>query len=258
MLRIELKGGRDTITARGLSLALDATLRMLSEIDLGFSGRPGGTTDWLIADIRRGSLVLDLTPRTRLDAQEFGPAITRTFVEGMDRLEREGVSPLYLSEAGLEKARQLVRLVGREGITGVHLANGQTQAELTATASANIDQLLRVGREAIGSVEGRLETISLHGPARFVVYHAVTKKAVVCRMDPDKLLDDAKKALGHRVVVTGLVQYNMRGEPARLLVEKIRVLRERDELPPAQQFAGADPDFTGDLASADYLRHIRG
>jgi hypothetical protein len=231
---------------------------MLGEIDVGLSHHPAGSTDWLIADVQRGGFVLHLVPRARIEAEEFGPQITRTFVTGMDELEHGGMSPPYLSESGLKGARQFVRLVGHEGISGIRLANGGVAAELTANASANVEQLIRVGRESIGSVEGRFETISLRGKPRFVVYHAQTRKAVVCHMDGEKLLEQAKHALGRRVYMAGVVQYNLRGEPSRVNVERIRVLRERKDLPSPGQLTGIDPAYTGDFSTDGYLRSIRG
>jgi hypothetical protein len=60
------------------------------------------------------------------------------------------------------------------------------------------------------------------------------------------------------VNVAGVVQYNLRGEPARVKVEQIRVLRKREELPTPGPLTGVDPSFTGDLSTEEYLRTIRG
>ncbi len=151
-------------------------------------------------------------------------------------------------------------LIGREGATGFAVSHLDETAELTPRASSHIDDLLRVQRHSIGSVEGRLETVSVHGKARFIVYLARTRKAVSCSIPSGDWLKVATEAMqeGKRVNVTGMVQYNARGEPMRVEPEAIRTLRDETELPGTQEMGGRYPDLTGELSTADFLREVRG
>jgi hypothetical protein len=129
---------------------------------------------------------------------------------------------------------------------------------LTARAAANVDQLRRVRHRAIGSIEGRLDVISVHGKmTRFIVYLSRTRKAVTCRFGQDQL-ETAKTALGRRVYVGGVVHSNAKGEPVRLDVERIRLLREVAELPTIAEMTGSNPRFTEGVGAVAYLRDTRG
>lgn len=129
--------------------------------------------------------------------------------------------------------------------------------EISAKASANIDQLLKIRKRSIGSIEGTLETISVHGKPRIIVYLGRTRKAVTCRFDGEGLLDQATSLLRRRVVVSGIVHSNAKGEPMRVDAEHIRALRRNDELPSIAEMGGMDPNFTGDMSTEEYLRSIR-
>ena len=88
-------------------------------------------------------------------------------------------------------------------------------------AAVNIDQLIHPGRKEIGSVEGRLNVISLAGRApRFVLYETITRKAVSCRFTTERL-EEIKAALGRRVLVTGLVTFNRKEEPQKITLESL-------------------------------------
>ena len=63
---------------------------------------------------------------------------------------------------------------------------------------------------------------------------------------------------GKRVNVTGMVQYNARGEPMRVEPEAIRALRDESELPTIEEMSGRYPDLTGELSTAQFLREVRG
>ena len=159
----------------------------------------------------------------------------------------------------MQKMRQLVRLVGREGTSGFEVTHLQQTIEISGRASANIDQLIRVQQHSIGSVEGRLETISIHGRRpRFIVYDALTRKAITCKFHTEPWLDKVKDALGHRVNASGEVHYNIKGEPLRVELQGLRILREKHELPTTARLSGSAPHLTGDETTDEYLRRVRG
>jgi hypothetical protein len=201
---------------------------------------------------------VEVESRSRLEDKNFGPDVAAAFVAGLEQVDREGMSPPYLSEVGMQRMRQLVRLVGREGASGFVVTHLSQTVEITARAAANIDQLIRVQQRSIASIEGKLETISVHGRPRFIVYHGLTKKAVTCKFEPERWLERVKDALGRRVNVAGIVHYNVKGEPLRVEIEDIRLLRQREELPATAEISGSDRDFTGGLSSEEFMRSIRG
>ena len=91
-----------------------------------------------------------------------------------------------------------------------------------------------------------------------MIYHSRTKKAIRCDIPQDSdLLEQAKEALGHRVLVAGIVHSNARGEPIRVSAETLRILSETPALPSISSLGGQYPDLTGDLTTEEYVRSLR-
>ena len=111
---------------------------------------------------------------------------------------------------------------------------------------------------SLGSVEGRLELVSLHpGRRRFNVCHALTGKTVRCSLPPE-LEEVAKGGLGKRVIVAGLVSYDEKGIPFSVQSERLRIVKEDRELPSVKDMVGLAPDITGELSTEEYIRTLRG
>ncbi|MCJ7509957.1 MAG: hypothetical protein MUP14_03605 [Dehalococcoidia bacterium] len=256
-LALRISGEPRNITVRGFLSALDSWLKILGDLDSAISGEPQGSLDWFVVGLSTGSLAVEVESRSKLEDKNVGPEVAGAFITGLEHIERQGTSPAYLSETGMQRMRHLLRLIGREGAAGITVTHLSQTVEVSARASANIDQLMRVQQRSIGSVEGKLETISIHGRARFVVYHGLTRKAVTCKFDPGRWLNKVKDALGHRVNVSGMVHYNAKSEPLRVELEEIRILREKGELPSTAEISGSDPHFTGDMSTEGYIGSIR-
>ena len=256
-VRLEIKGEAKAISLRTFIGVVQNSFGILQDLDLAISHHPEGTLDWLVSDLSTGSLVVQLDSVSRLSDKNFGPEVASAFITGFSRVENEGTSPPYLSEAGMRKVKQLLKLIGKDGAHGISVSDLSKQVDVTAKASANIDQLIPARRRSIGGVEGRLEMISIHRKPRFVVYHAVTRKGVTCRFDPEKLLEEVKDALGRRVIVSGTVHANAKNEPVRVDMERLRILRLEDELPSRSELSGSDPDFTDELTTEEFVEDIR-
>jgi hypothetical protein len=257
VVRVQIEGEPGTITAHAFLAAIDNSLKILIDLDSGISGEPRGTLDWLIARLGVGSLTVELESRSRIESRNTGPEVARHFVEGLRQIEQLGTSPPYLSEQGMVRAARLVKLIGREGAAGLAVTDLSETAELSAKAAVNIDQLLRTRRRAIGSVRGKIETVSIHRGQKFIIYLSRTHKAVTCRISDPQLLKEAAKVMGRRVLASGTVHYNAKNEPMRVDVEQLRVFREENELPGISELAGSDPDFTGGLSTKEYIREMR-
>jgi hypothetical protein len=63
--------------------------------------------------------------------------------------------------------------------------------------------------------------------------------------------------LGRRIIASGKVCSNMKGEPLRVEAEEIKVLRRKEELPSIAALSGIDPHFTGELSTEEYIRSLR-
>jgi hypothetical protein len=256
-IRLVLKGAPENISLRSFSAALTNSLDILEDLDLAISHEPKGSLEWVVTRLSVGSLSVTIESRSKIKARNFGPDTAEAFVTGLDRVEKQGVSPPYLSEHGLKKARNLAGLVGQDGVAGIQVTDLGKTAEISRVAFENIRQITQIRDSAIGSVEGTIETLSIHGRPRFLIYESRTRKAVSCQFSRDMWFEKIKDIMGKRVIVSGLLHYNMKGEPHRVELEQIRLMKDRTELPGIKELGGSDPEFTGGLSTEEYIKLIR-
>jgi hypothetical protein len=256
-VRLTLKGAPENISLRSFADALTHSVEILEDLDLAISREAKGSLEWVVTQLATGSLSVTLESRSKLTAHNFGPDTANAFVTGLDKIEKEGASPPYLSEYGIKQARSLAALIGRDGVAGINVTDLQQTAELSPVAVENARKLIQIKTSAIGSVEGTIETLSIHGKARFVIYHLRTRKAISCQFDREKWFEKTRDMMGKRVTVHGLVHYNIKGEPQRVEIEDMRLARDSRELPTIEELSGSDPNFTGTLSTEEYIRQIR-
>ena len=257
-LRFQVHGELGSITLNGFLAQIQDHLRMLQEYDAAISHEKRVTLEWLITNISTGSLILDTESRSTLPDKDYGLDVIEACFTGWERIEHEGCSPPYLSEEGMKAARRIAARIGKEGVTGIAVSSPDRRVTITSRAYENIHHLIPEKEESLGSAEGTLETVSIHRGSRFMIYHSRTKQAIRCDIPQDSdLLDQAKEALGSRVLVAGLVHMNARGEPIRISAKNLRVLSETPALPSIASLGGKYPDLTGDLTTEEYIGSLR-
>jgi hypothetical protein len=85
-----------------------------------------------------------------------------------------------------------------------------------------------VRHESFGSIEGVLDAINLHKNKYFTIYSFLDDRGIKC-LFPDDLLEEAKKNLGKKVYVYGLVRSREDGQRLNILVTEIEPLPKQDE-----------------------------
>jgi hypothetical protein len=257
-LTLTIQGTPGTVSLRAFLRAFESELQILSDLDSAISGKVQGSVEWVVTDLRLGSLAATVKPISRDDTLNVGPRVVQVFADGMRVIERDGYTPAYFSEESMRSARTLLKLIGRNGVSGYEIRTATARVTLTAQATVNVERLVPILARSVGSVEGRLEMVSLHSKPRFVVYHGFNRKAVTCKFNPEKWLEPVKAALGRRVNVSGLIGFNAKGEPQKIEIDDLRVLRQNSELPRAGDLHGLVRDLTGDLSTKEYLDEVRG
>lgn len=182
------------------------------------------------------------------------------YMRGMRKLESGKGVPSDFGDDTLKEARALLGLLDR-GVSRMEFAApGEEKISPTLRSAALIDEFF--GRRASyhlsdTTVEGSLETVTIHGGDAFDVFDQLTGTRVRCIL-PDGKLNEAVGALGKRVSVSGRAKFSDKGRPISIEVEAIRVLRDRHELPAASDFEGDGKlDITGGMDSAKFLRRLR-
>lgn len=257
-LRIEIEGQVGNVSVSTLLTVFNESHEVLKELDSTLSQHPEGSLDWVVSDLGIGSLDMALETRSKLEDANFGPSVKAAFADSFYRIESGIGRPPYLSDTAMRRIERVLSTIGRDGATGLVLSYVDTRVQVTAHSLVNVKQLLRVRHRSIASIEGRLLTLSVRGEPHFMVQDEHLQRSVTCKFGDDKLiLGIAKEALGMRVNVSGLLSYNVKGEPLGMRVERLRVLRERSALPTIGELEGSDPDYTGTMSTEEYLRSIR-
>lgn len=264
-LRITLRGSLGQISAKSLAAVLNRSLDILRDLDLRLSEQRGGSLDWVIAGVGEGSLYVDLGTRIKKGDRDFGPRVHDTFTNGIRVIKEEGITPPYFSEEDVSRISKIVGDIGRHGMNAVEYldlepARGQAAVDLTPDVEPVLHKLVGVSYHALGSIEGRVELVSIQKRRRrFNVTIDRTLKAVQCNL-PAELEDRIIEAMRERrrVLVSGRISYNALAEPIRVSVQgAIRLLSERKDLPTSEELAGSDPDLTGSISTEEYVRSLR-
>lgn len=262
MSRLELlvDGPEGQITLAGFAGILTRARLILRDLDSAISARPKGSLEWYITDLRIGSAVAVVESRPAVpEADErLAAMVSENFVIGLETIERGESLPAYFSDTDMGRVAAISRMLpqaGGEVFRAAHLNGGQRTATLTSKAAVNVTKLMEPHFKTIGSVSGKLEVISIHGPPRFNVYDNLTKRAVRCRF-PREQLDEVAAALGQTVIVSGIVHRNGNGEPISVERPELRIV-EAGQRPTTRDIVGIDPAFTGDEDTVDYISRRR-
>ncbi|MEU4715518.1 hypothetical protein AB0F73_17920 [Micromonospora purpureochromogenes] len=265
-LRVTLPGPEGSADARRSLRVLDRFLTLLGRLEDATLHRrgPHEHTAWGFTDVRLGSLVTTLAPNRLADG---ATSVTLKEVAGvaMSGLEvaeqQEGLPPgwdLRAADAGVELA-QLLGLLVTDGIVVEWLQDGLLTRSVTVTrkAAENLGSALKVRRQSIGSVIGRLDTVSLHQRREAGLWHERTGERVTVFFDKDHTTQ-IQAALGRRVEVAGRIARNMDDKLISIRMRSLELLPEDAAAAPATDLIGLDPDLTRGASPGDYLREIRG
>ncbi len=153
---------------------------------------------------------------------------------GLKLIQNQAVRPPYFTDTALERARDIVARVRKlEGVLSVDLTR------LDEHVVANVNEVLGSTFSAIGSVEGFLERLNVHGTNRiFNIYDPITGGQIRCefgnRIPPGEVGRLAKK----RVVVHGEIRYRDDGSIVNVLARSIDAFPEEADLPSADDVLG--------------------
>src|ERR1700685_3455569 len=181
-LRFEIKGDPNSIALPTYSIATTKVVQILTELDRAISGRGGPSLNWYISDLsKNGTLALEIQSRVKRPStrqkvrKDVSRDVAESFVTTFENIEDRGISPPYLSEYGLEKLQVMMALFHRNGAKGfvATSVDKNRSVNVTPASEQTLKALLPAVREYEGSVEGRLETISVHKVHQFIVYHAL-------------------------------------------------------------------------------------
>jgi hypothetical protein len=262
-MKLTVEGKLGLISLNSFVIVLDNSLSVLHSLDRRISEQHFGTIRWVIAHVVEGNSVeLEIEPKVIRGQYDYRRQVLVGFTEGVDQIKKEGTTPRYFDYDDIKYVIDIVRQFGKDGLEGVSYSVEEydKKAALTTGVEENIEKIIGIHYHTLGSIEGRIELISVHkGSSHFNIYHDITQRAIRCSLPKEYEPDIFKAAEGRsRVIATGRISYNMQGEPIRVHIMKpLRFLKEEEALPSIQDILGSAPDITGDLCTEEFIRLMR-
>lgn len=234
-LSLKLSGER--ITAERFLKSVSSFFGLIAEVSDAVAGQRGAV-QWIVS-ARPGSVIVEFKPLPVKVDTDVVSASVRAVREGFGLLARKPERPRYWSDVALRRAKELAEAIEPTGggLDALRIDGDAHGVEVTRKMSEHVQTLIGVELRALGSIEGRLRTVSEGGGLHFVVQDAVTHNQVRCYIreeDTEKILEAFRK----RMVVYGEITYRQDRQPANIRVERFRVLRDKHELPSADEVRG--------------------
>ena len=228
------------VTLRRLGEALDAWTELLREVAADVAGATGrDAVRFIVTQAKAGSFDLAARPQPAKQTVPAAvmPRIAKTLTSGLRTLERRATRPKHFNDTALLRVRDLARLTSPETPT-VKIGNGTDQIRLSTRLIENVEAVLAPEITSIGTVEGKLEGLIIHGKNRFLIYDPLTGHKVTCFFSERIPYDDVIRAFGKRVAVTGIIRSRRSGERVDVQARQLHVMPPDDELPSAAEMLG--------------------
>jgi hypothetical protein len=253
-LRLQGRGG--WLQPGSFLIALRAFWSVLRALDASISSEPRGSVDWEISGFKRsGPAEIVFIGHLKRPPKDILPELKKALMEGVSALAKSQGRPAIFSNHALANMRILAqeRIVLDEVAIAV---NGREEA-VQPSMAAHIDLLTNSNYEALGSIVGRIESISVEKEPRMRVRCESTGRMLTCKLSGEEILRKAKQQLGKRSAVSGKLRYNHDDEPVRMLARGIEEWPEPDTLPNIAYMSGRISKLTRGATVGTYIASLR-
>ena len=233
--------------------ALDNISRLLRDVEYAVHRQRLGRR-WVISGLRASSPAVTVEPLLGdSDMVEAIGAGIRTITTGTDQ------PPQYFTEQALEDLRLMRRLfVGRDKASTIQVSvDNEPMATIRRDISEKVNRILAAGYRNLGSINGTLEAINLHGAPTFTVWDRVSRAPIRCSLPNEPgWKRRVRDLLERRVVIGGCVHYFVNGVPRRMTdLQDIQDDTPDSTLPTAE--FGSIPDRRAAHDPVEFLRSVR-
>lgn len=240
---LDFEFGGKRITLNDLLQAAARVVGILTDVDANTTKQSGGSIDWVIRDLKRGSAIFEVEaqPKAQVDERFWAPEeVVYRFKAGMRQVVERGERPSYFSERAMQHAVELTNLLNINGIDSFRVGYNGESVELTPEMKKAVRETLEGRYTAIGSIEGRIEALSAHEPPPFycTVYTVLTEEAIRCNFNDRDLLEKAYQYFRQRVTLRGVLNSRADGEVTSMRVTSIEPFPADDELPDVDDILG--------------------
>ncbi|MHA3701487.1 hypothetical protein ACXR2U_04835 [Jatrophihabitans sp. YIM 134969] len=199
-------------------------IELLTELSAEVVGKD--QVHWVLDSLTRNSpATITARPVETEDAEE----ILQELEAGLVWLN-EGVGwPSHFSERALDRVRSISRRTS--DTVQIEIGRPSTRRALTTETAAHVDHLLAASVIALGSVEGRLESVTVHQSPEFSLYDLLTGRRIRCSFGSRVQLEDVTRNVDRRVSVYGTLRSRADGTVLSIAAESVTPLPRQSDLP---------------------------
>jgi hypothetical protein len=169
--------------------------------------------------------------------------------------------PPYFTEQVLEDLKRMRRLFGgKSRARSISVSvNYEEAATIRSDIAEKASRILTAGYQNLGSLQGTLGAINVHGTPTVTIWDRVSRAPVRCSIPKsDEWIAHVKTLLAKRVLVTGKVHYFVNGTPRSIS----GVIEIEDATPdrnlPRAEFGSIPDRRVREVGAAQWLASIRG
>jgi hypothetical protein len=240
-LTFRIHADSDWVSISLLEKTLSDVRRLLRDVDYSIEGHRSllKEKDWIVTQLHSSVPTITMEPRG------FGDEATaEILVEGLHSLTEPTTTEFGLAEPPdhfndfvLEDLKRMRRLFigqwAKRAKTIEFSTNGST-AFVNREIDEQVARILRGGYWNLGSIEGNLDAINLHGNPTLTIWDRVSRMPVRCSFSKQEK-EQVKNLLEKRVLVIGEIHYFRNGIPRAITkVTEIRDMTRDNSLPKAR------------------------
>ena len=189
--------------------AMEHISRLIRDVDFAMT-RERAVRKWVIVEMHSSHPTITVRPVIGDDE------VPQTIVTGLMLVESGTVEPPpHFTEQVLDDLRRWRTLFkGRDRAKSLTCSLNSHSALLGEDIGRKAERILKGGYWNLGSVEGTLEAVNLHGNPSFTVWDRLSRGPVRCYfLNEQEKKDRVKALLEKRVLVSGQVNYFINGVP---------------------------------------------
>jgi hypothetical protein len=225
---------------RGVIVTQQDFLGIVGEVGREVAEQASDPVRWLLHHAKTNGVIqlrLRGVPATERVPQIVVPRVVHAVSEGIATVEQAAERPHFFTDRALELSQDIAERSAEIG--PVRVTDGQIETTLTSTgAGEHVGQLLGARSTDYGSVEGRLEGITVHGERSFNVYDDLTGRRLRCFFGSRISVREVAGALEKRVAVYGQINYRASGDVATVIADEFHVFPAPELLPTADDVRG--------------------
>ena len=192
---------------------------------------------WVI-EVKKGSAIVSFKRHPDQSIPNVENVI-KTVHSSFKILETSAEEPESIPEEAYKHLQNLAKIACPDDKTEskISIIRNDEQIKITNQSVKHIREILKDGKQAYGSVEGWLQTVSLREKLHFVLYEPVWDKPIKCWVDK-KHLQAMLKLFGKRVEVYGNIRYRKDGAPTSIKVDEVKPFPDGNEIPDFRSVIG--------------------